>query len=109
MIIPATLLCAPGHSRDQARGGSGGRVSAVNTCSTRELGRSTDGRGSSGHLLDARLIDGVHLPAGLNTGGEPGTPLSPAPWRGRTVVRKRRTGVEQGVIFEHLWASGGRY
>jgi 5-amino-6-(5-phosphoribosylamino)uracil reductase len=67
------------------------------------------GRTLAGHLLDARLIDDVYLTTGLNAGGEPGTPLSSAPWRGRTVVRKRGTGVEQGVIFEHLLPSGGRY
>jgi riboflavin biosynthesis pyrimidine reductase len=67
------------------------------------------GRTLAGHLLDARLIDDVYLTTGLNAGGEPCTPLSSAPWRGRTVVRKRGTGVEQGVIFEHLLPSGGRY
>jgi hypothetical protein len=50
----------------------------------------------------------VYLTTGVNAGGEPGTPLSSAPWRGRTVVRKRGTGVEQGVMFEHLLPSGGR-
>ena len=67
------------------------------------------GRTLAGYLLDARLIDDVYLTTGLNAGGEPDTPLSSAPWRGRTVVRKRGTGVEQGVIFEHLLPSGGRY
>ena len=51
----------------------------------------------------------MYLTTGLNVGGEPGTPLSSAPWRGRTIVRKRGTGVEEGVIFEHLLPSGGRY
>jgi riboflavin biosynthesis pyrimidine reductase len=64
------------------------------------------GRTLAGHLLDAGLIDDVYLTTGRNTGGEPGTPLSSARWRGRTVVRKRGTGVEQGVIFEHLLPSG---
>ena|SRR4051794_8172460 len=63
------------------------------------------GRTLAGHLLDARLIDDVYLTTGLNVGGDAGTPLSSAPWRGRTVVRKRGTGVEQGVIFEHLLPS----
>ena len=67
------------------------------------------GRTLAGHLLDAGLIDDVYLTTGRNTGGEPGTPLSSAPWRGRTVVRKGGTGVEQGVIFEHLLPSGRRY
>jgi riboflavin biosynthesis pyrimidine reductase len=67
------------------------------------------GRTLAGHLLDARLIDDVYLTTGLSAGGEAGTPLSSAPWRGRTVVRKRGTGVEEGVIFEHVLPSGGRY
>jgi 5-amino-6-(5-phosphoribosylamino)uracil reductase len=60
------------------------------------------GRTLAGQLLDAGLIDDVYLTTGVKTGGEPGTPLGPASWRGRTVVRKRGTGVEQGVIFEHV-------
>jgi 5-amino-6-(5-phosphoribosylamino)uracil reductase len=60
------------------------------------------GRTLAGHLLDARLIDDVYLTTGLNAGGDAGTPLSFAPWRGRTLVRKRGTAVEQGVIFEHV-------
>jgi riboflavin biosynthesis pyrimidine reductase len=60
------------------------------------------GRTLAGHLLAAKLVDDVYLTTGLKAGGEAGTPLSSAPWRGRTVVRKGGTGAEQGVIFEHL-------
>jgi riboflavin biosynthesis pyrimidine reductase len=67
------------------------------------------GRTLAGQLLDAGLIDDVYLTTGRNTGGEPGTPLSSAPWRGRTVVRKAGTGVEQGVMFEHVLPGGRRY
>jgi len=42
-------------------------------------------------LLDAGPIDDVYLTTGLNTGGEPGTPLCSVSWRGRTVVRKGGT------------------
>jgi 5-amino-6-(5-phosphoribosylamino)uracil reductase len=66
------------------------------------------GRTLAGHLLDARLVDDVYLTTGSKSGGEPGTPLSSGPWRGRSVVRKRGTGVERGVIFEHVLPSGGR-
>jgi len=66
------------------------------------------GRTLARHLLDAGLIDDVYLTTGRNTGGEPGTPLASAPWRGGTVVRKGGTGVEQGVIFEHLLPCGRR-
>jgi riboflavin biosynthesis pyrimidine reductase len=53
-------------------------------------------------LLDARLVDDVYLTTGTRTGGEPNTPLSPHPWRGRVVVRKHGTGTETGVVFEHI-------
>jgi riboflavin biosynthesis pyrimidine reductase len=66
------------------------------------------GRTLAGHLLDEGLIDDVYLTTGRKTGGEGGTPLSSASWRGRTVVRKAGTGVEQGVIFEHLLPSRRR-
>jgi riboflavin biosynthesis pyrimidine reductase len=60
------------------------------------------GRTLARHLLDAGLIDDVYLTTGRHAGGEPGTPLFSARWRGRTVVRKGGTGIEQGVLFEHL-------
>jgi riboflavin biosynthesis pyrimidine reductase len=66
------------------------------------------GRTLARHLLDAALIDDVYLTTGRHAGGEAGTPLVSASWRGRTVVRKAGTGVEQGVRFEHLVPSGGR-
>jgi riboflavin biosynthesis pyrimidine reductase len=53
-------------------------------------------------LLDAGLVDDVYLTTGVRPGGEPGTPLSPHPWRGRVVVRKHGTGFEAGVVFEHI-------
>jgi riboflavin biosynthesis pyrimidine reductase len=67
------------------------------------------GRTLAGHLLDAGLIDDVYLTTGRNTGGEPGTPLSAGPWRGRTVVRKHGTGEEHGVAFEHVLPAGHPY
>jgi riboflavin biosynthesis pyrimidine reductase len=66
------------------------------------------GRTLAGQLLEAGLVDDVYLTTGRNAGGEPGTPLSPMPWRERTVVRKGGTGVEQGVTFEHVLPSGRR-
>lgn len=64
------------------------------------------GRTLAGRLLDASLIDDVYLTTGLAAGGEPESSLFSSPWRSRTVVRKRGTGVEQGVIFEHLSPDG---
>src|SRR5699024_8634491 len=66
------------------------------------------GRTLAGQLLDEGLLDDVYLTTGQNAGGEPGTPLSSASWRGRTVVRKVGTGVEHGVMFEHVVPSGRR-
>ena len=60
------------------------------------------GRKIAQRLLDATLIDDVYLTTGTRAGGEPGTPLSPAAWRGRVIVRKHGTGAEAGVFFEHL-------
>jgi riboflavin biosynthesis pyrimidine reductase len=60
------------------------------------------GRTLAGQLLDARLVDDVYLTTGMKTGGEPDTPLFAAPWPGRAAVRKRGTGIEAGVTFEHL-------
>ncbi len=53
-------------------------------------------------LLDADLIDEVYLTTAPDPGGEPGTPLSPRRWRGKVKVRKKGTGGEAGVVFEHV-------
>jgi riboflavin biosynthesis pyrimidine reductase len=67
------------------------------------------GRTLAGHLLEAKLIDDVYLTTGRNMGGDAGTPIFSAPWRGATIVRKGGTGVEQGVVFEHLVPSDRRF
>jgi riboflavin biosynthesis pyrimidine reductase len=91
--ITPLLMETPGDLRrafERLRSTGIGRISCIG------------GRTLAGYLLDAGLVDDVYLTTGRNTGGEPGTPLSSAPWRGRTVVRKSGTGAERGVIFEHL-------
>jgi riboflavin biosynthesis pyrimidine reductase len=60
------------------------------------------GRALAAQLLDARLVDEVYLTTAPREGGEPGTPLYLRPWRGRCIVRKRGTGNEEGVVFEHV-------
>jgi riboflavin biosynthesis pyrimidine reductase len=60
------------------------------------------GRTLATGLLDADLVDDVYLTTAPQPGGEPGTPLSPRPWRGRVAVRKHGTGAEAGVVFEHV-------
>jgi riboflavin biosynthesis pyrimidine reductase len=64
------------------------------------------GRTLASALLDARVVDEVYLTTGPRPGGEPATPLHPGPWRDRTIVRKRGTGEEAGVIFEHVLPRG---
>jgi riboflavin biosynthesis pyrimidine reductase len=60
------------------------------------------GRSLARALLDAALVDDVYLTTGARPGGEPGTPLHVRPWRGPVILRKRGTGAERGVIFEHV-------
>jgi riboflavin biosynthesis pyrimidine reductase len=60
------------------------------------------GRTLASTLLEAGLVDDVYLTTAPHAGGEPGTPLNPAAWRGRTVLRKRGTGEEAGVRFDQI-------
>jgi len=60
------------------------------------------GRTLAGQLLDEGLVQDVYLTTGTNEGGEPGTPLSGKPLQGREIVRKRGTGRDVGVVFEHV-------
>lgn len=52
-------------------------------------------------LIDAGLVRDLYLTTSARTGGEPGTPLYPRPLDRMLVVRKRGTGPEAGVLFEH--------
>ena len=63
------------------------------------------GRTLAGRLLDANLVDEVYLTTGTREGGTPGTPMYEKPWRGEVLVRKRGTGAERGVLFEHVLPS----
>jgi riboflavin biosynthesis pyrimidine reductase len=60
------------------------------------------GRTLARPMLDAGLVQDVYLTTGTNEGGEPGTPFYDKPLHGREVVRKRGTGADEGVIFEHV-------
>jgi riboflavin biosynthesis pyrimidine reductase len=59
------------------------------------------GRVLAAELIDAGLVQDVYLTTSPITGGEPGTPIYPRPLELRTVVRKRGTLHEAGVVFEH--------
>ena len=60
------------------------------------------GRTFASSLLEAGLVDEIYLTTAGVAGGEPGTPMHAGPWRGPTIVRKRGTGDEADVIFEHV-------
>lgn len=60
------------------------------------------GRTIARALVDAGLIQDLYLTTSPRRGGEPDTPLYPSPIKGNVVVRKRGTGDEEGVVFEHL-------
>lgn len=60
------------------------------------------GRTIARQLIDAGLVHDLYLTTSAKEGGEPGTPLYPRPVKGDLVVRKRGTGPDEGVIFEHL-------
>ena len=60
------------------------------------------GRTLASRLLDHQLVDDVFLTTSPREGGAPGTPIRSGPWRGRVLLRKRGTGTESGVVFEHV-------
>ena len=60
------------------------------------------GRTLARQLIDAGLIQDLYLTTAPKAGGEPNTPLYPRPLNGRVIVRKRGTGADVGVRFEHL-------
>jgi 5-amino-6-(5-phosphoribosylamino)uracil reductase len=59
------------------------------------------GRGLATELIDAGLVQDLYLTTSPITGGEPDTPAYSRPLDLRTVVRKRGTLHETGVVFEH--------
>jgi riboflavin biosynthesis pyrimidine reductase len=65
------------------------------------------GRSLATQLIDAGLVQDVYLTTGPKPGGTAGTPMYPRPLAVRPVVRKAGTGLEQGVVFEHLKISEG--
>ena len=59
------------------------------------------GRTLARQLIDAQLIQDLYMTTAARPGGEAHTPLYPRPLEMRTIVRKRGTGSDAGVIFEH--------
>jgi len=60
------------------------------------------GRTIARAMIDAGVIQDLYLTTSPRPGGEPGTPLYPKPLDTRLAVRKRGTGPEAGVIFQHV-------
>jgi riboflavin biosynthesis pyrimidine reductase len=60
------------------------------------------GRTIARALVAAGLAQDLYLTTSPRPGGEPDTPLAATPLGGTLMVRKRGTGVDTGVVFEHL-------
>jgi riboflavin biosynthesis pyrimidine reductase len=60
------------------------------------------GRTIARAMIAAGLVQDLYLTTSPRPGGEPNTPLAAAPLEGTLVVKKRGTGVDTGVVFEHL-------
>ena len=60
------------------------------------------GRTIARAMIEAGVVQDLYLTTSPRPGGEPNTPLTVTPIVGRTVVKKRGTGSEQGVTFQHL-------
>ncbi len=59
------------------------------------------GRGLATELINAGLVQDLYLTTSPIAGGEPGTPIYSRPLDLHTIVRKRGTLKESGVMFEH--------
>lgn len=59
------------------------------------------GRTVARALIDDGLVQDLYLTTSAREGGEPGTPLHPRPLARDLVVRKRGTGPDEGITFEH--------
>jgi riboflavin biosynthesis pyrimidine reductase len=60
------------------------------------------GRTIARALLAAGVVQDLYLTTSAQSGGHAGTPPPPRPPAGRIVVRKRGTGPDAGVVFEHV-------
>lgn len=60
------------------------------------------GRTLAAQLVEAGLVQDLYLTTTPRSAGEPGTPFFAGPLPGRTIVRKRGTGPDEGVVFDHV-------
>jgi len=59
------------------------------------------GRTIASALIDAGLVQDLYITTSPRDGGEPDTPMHPRPLSTVPVTRKRGTGEDAGVVFEH--------
>ena len=59
------------------------------------------GRTIATALIDAGLVQDVYVTTSPRDGGEPNTPMHPRPLETALVTRKRGTGEDADVVFEH--------
>ena len=62
------------------------------------IGGRTIGRA----MIDAGLIQDLYLTTSARSAGEPNTPFYSKPLTGETILRKHGSGIDTGVVFEHL-------
>ena len=60
------------------------------------------GRTIARAMIAAGLVQDLYLTTSPRPGGEPDTPLTATPVDANLVVKKRGTGADTGVVFEHL-------
>jgi riboflavin biosynthesis pyrimidine reductase len=60
------------------------------------------GRTLAAQLIDGGLVQDIYLTTAPAPGGEPDTPLYPGALDADLVVRKTGTGLEGGVVFDHV-------
>jgi riboflavin biosynthesis pyrimidine reductase len=77
---------------------------AFRTMRSRGIARisAIGGRTIARAMIAAGLVQDLYLTTSPNPGGEPDTPLTATPLEGTLVVKKRGTGADAGVVFDHL-------
>src|SRR5205823_5126882 len=63
---------------------------------------SIGGRKIASQLIGAGVVQDLYLTTSPQTGGEPNTPIHSTPLTTELLARKRGTGTDTGVVFEHL-------
>jgi 5-amino-6-(5-phosphoribosylamino)uracil reductase len=64
------------------------------------------GRTLAGNLIDAGLVQDLYLTTSPKSAGEPGSPFYSKALDSTELVRKRGTGADEGVVFQHFALPG---